>query len=1027
MTPEQLSATIVRALASLVEEGAVTLPEGAPASVVVERPKSKEHGDYATNVALQLAKKAGVPPRELAGMLAERLRGEPGVEGVDVAGPGFLNIGVETGAQGAVAAEIVAAGPSYGTTDTLGGRRVNVEFISANPTGPLHLGHTRWAVVGDAIARVLEAAGGKVEREFYINDRGNQMDKFAASLDAVARGEQVPEDGYHGGYVHDLARRVVAEHPGILDLPEQERLAAFREDGYRLQLAEQREQLERFNTHFDVWFSERSLHDSGRVEHGLDKLRTQGHLFEADGALWMRTTDFGDDKDRVLVRGNGELTYFASDTAYYIDKRERGFDVCIYLLGADHHGYVGRLKAMAACAGDDPETNIEVLIGQLVKIVKGGEEVRLSKRAGQIVTLQELVDMVGVDALRYSLARYPADSPLTLDVEQITRQTSDNPVFYVQYAHARLASILRNATDLGLGRPPTGRIGSTPRCWPTSARATCCVRWPSSRAWWPPPRSCASRTGWHATSRTPRRRSTSSTTPAGCCRPGDEDATDPSRPAAARPGDQDVLANGLDCSGSPPPSGCEPSCEPHEAGWAHAEGALRGPAWLRRAADVNALVPHAVVARRREERRRGAGGRRGRPARPGRRARLAGVRPGRGRLPARARAFRERSPTTTSTTPARRSCARRWRAGSPRRGSRLDVCSAGELPVAAARRVRPGADRLPRQQQVPAELRRAVETGVGRIVVDSFAEIDRLAAVTAELGAHAGRDGPGHRRRRGAHPRVHRHRARGPEVRLLDHLGDAFEAVRRVPARPGCGCSACTPTSAPRSSTPPGSRWPPAGCSPCTPRLRRARGGDARARPRRRLRHRLHHPGRPLGPRPARHRADRRSSSRSAGRLERGRPALSIEPGRAIVGPGDVHRLRGRHRQAGGARRRGAVRTYVSVDGGMSDNIRTALYDADYSCTLASRRVRRAAGARAGRRQALRGRATSWSRTSSSRATSPPATCWPCPAPAPTAARWPATTTTRCGPRWSRCADGRPAVIVRRETEDDLLATDVGA
>jgi arginyl-tRNA synthetase len=450
VTPEQLSATIARALTSLVDEGAVTLPGGVPSSVTVERPKSEEHGDYATNVALQLAKQAGLPPRDLAGLLAERLRGETGVAAVDIAGPGFLNITVEAGAQGAIAAEIVAAGPSYGATDTLGGKRVNVEFISANPTGPLHLGHTRWAVVGDAIARVLEAAGGKVEREFYINDRGTQMHKFAASLDAVARGEEVPEDGYHGDYVHELAQRVVDQHPGILDLPAEERLVAFREEGYALQLEEQQAQLDAFNTHFDVWFSERALHDSGRVEHGLEQLRDQGHLFEADGALWMRTTDFGDDKDRVLVRSNGELTYFASDTAYYIDKRERGYDVCIYLLGADHHGYVGRLKAMAACAGDDPEVNIEVLIGQLDKIMRGGEEVRLSKRAGTIVTLQELVDMVGVDALRYSLARYPADSPLTLDVEQITRQSSDNPVFYVQYAHARLASIMRNAADLGV-------------------------------------------------------------------------------------------------------------------------------------------------------------------------------------------------------------------------------------------------------------------------------------------------------------------------------------------------------------------------------------------------------------------------------------------------------------------------------------------------------------------------------------------------------------------------------------------------
>ena len=455
MTPEQLSASIVHALTALSDRGALRLADGVPGTVVVERPKSKEHGDYATNVALQLAKKAGMPPRELAGLLAEELRAADGIASVDIAGPGFLNVRVEAGAQGALAAQVVAAGAGYGGSDVLAGQQFNVEFISANPTGPIHLGHTRWAVVGDAIARVIEAAGASVTREFYINDRGNQMDKFGASIEAAALGLPVPEDGYHGDYIADLAKQIVAENPHIVDLPEGERLAAFREAGYKLQLAEQQDQLDGFQTHFDVWYSERSLHDTGsgvdKVAHGLEKLREQGHLFEADGALWMRTTDFGDDKDRVLVRSNGELTYFASDTAYYVDKRERGFDVCIYLLGADHHGYVGRLKAMAACVGDDPERNIEVLIGQLVKIMRSGEEVRLSKRAGTIVTLQELVEMIGVDALRYTLARYPADSPLTVDVEQVTRQASDNPVFYVQYAHARLSAILRNAADLGIG------------------------------------------------------------------------------------------------------------------------------------------------------------------------------------------------------------------------------------------------------------------------------------------------------------------------------------------------------------------------------------------------------------------------------------------------------------------------------------------------------------------------------------------------------------------------------------------------
>ena len=451
MTPEQLSTSIVDALTTLTDEGAITLAAGVPAEVTVERPRQKGHGDYATNVAMQLAKQAGMPPRDLAQLLADRLAMAEGVAGVEVAGPGFLNVTVAAGAQGQVAADVVAAGSAYGRNVSQRGERVNVEFISANPTGPIHLGHTRWAVVGDSIARVLEAAGAEVVREFYINDRGSQMHHFGASIEARAFGMPVPDDGYQGEYVADVARTVVADRPELLEMdPGPERTAAFTDAGYEVQLKQQQDHLERFHTHFDVWFSERSLHDSADVVAGLEKLRGEGHLYDADGALWMRTTDFGDDKDRVLIRSNGDLTYFASDTAYYVNKRQRGFDRCLYLLGADHHGYVGRLRAMAACAGDDPDRTLEVLIGQLVKIVRGGEEVRLSKRAGTIVTLEELMDEIGVDALRYSLARYPSDSPLTLDIEQITRQASDNPVYYVQYAHARVSSILRNAADLGL-------------------------------------------------------------------------------------------------------------------------------------------------------------------------------------------------------------------------------------------------------------------------------------------------------------------------------------------------------------------------------------------------------------------------------------------------------------------------------------------------------------------------------------------------------------------------------------------------
>jgi arginyl-tRNA synthetase len=344
----------------------------------------------------------------------------------------------------------VEQGSTYGTIDALVGTAVNLEFISANPTGPLHLGHTRWAAVGDAMARVLAAAGAQVTREFYVNDRGVQMDKFGLSLEASALGEQVPEGGYQGAYIHDLAQQIVADDPGIVDLPEGERMVAFREAGYALQLQQQKDVLDGFRTHFDVWYSERSLHETGAVDRGMAKLRAQGHVYESDGAVWLRTTDFDDDKDRVLIKADGELTYFASDTAYYVDKRDRGFDICIYLLGADHHGYVNRLRAVAACAGDDPDVHIEVLIGQLVKMLKGGEEVRLSKRAGNMITMEDLVDEVGVDAARYTLCRYPADSPLTMDLDLITARTSDNPVFSVQYAHARISSVLRNAADLGL-------------------------------------------------------------------------------------------------------------------------------------------------------------------------------------------------------------------------------------------------------------------------------------------------------------------------------------------------------------------------------------------------------------------------------------------------------------------------------------------------------------------------------------------------------------------------------------------------
>ena len=450
MTPDALAALISATVGALVESGRLTLPEGHEVSATVERPKNRDHGDYATNVAMTLAKPAGKPPRVIGELLAAELSANPAIARAEVAGPGFVNITLETATQGEVAARIVEQAEGFGTGTTQAGRTINVEFISANPTGPIHLGHARWAAVGDSIARVLAAQGAAVTREFYINDRGVQMDKFGESIMNAAHGRPAPEGGYHGDYVKALAAQIVANDPGIKDLPIDEQLVSFRELGYRLQMAEQEASLDRFQTHFDVWYSERSLHSSGAVERAFETLRAQGHVYEKDGAIWLRTSDFDDDKDRVLVKADGDLTYFASDTAYYVDKRARGMDLCIYLLGADHHGYVNRLRAVAACAGDDPDDHIEVLIGQLVKMIKGGEEMRLSKRAGHIITLDDLVDEVGTDAARYSLIRYPVDSPMVLDVDLLLRRSNDNPVFYVQYASARIASVLRNAAELGI-------------------------------------------------------------------------------------------------------------------------------------------------------------------------------------------------------------------------------------------------------------------------------------------------------------------------------------------------------------------------------------------------------------------------------------------------------------------------------------------------------------------------------------------------------------------------------------------------
>ncbi len=447
MVTPALLADLVRAAASDVMTRRGLDLAALPADVGVERPRNPEHGDYATNVAMRTAKKAGVSPRDLAGWLVEELTGKGGIASAEIAGPGFINLRLATDAQGAIVSEVLAAGDAYGTGDELADKNVNLEFVSANPTGPLHLGGTRWAAAGDALGRVLTARGAKVTREYYFNDAGAQINRFVDSLVAAAKGEPTPDNGYGGAYIHDIAAQVLAAEPGALESPDRDEV--FRRVGIDLMFVEIKQALHDFGTDFDVWFHEQSLHDSGAVETAVNRLKTSGQLYESEGAWWLRSTEFGDDKDRVVIKSDGNPAYIAGDIAYFLDKRSRGFNLCIYMLGADHHGYVGRLKAAAAAFGDDPAV-VEVLIGQLVNLVKDGKPVRMSKRAGTVVTMEDLVEAVGVDAARYSLIRSSVDSSLDIDLDLLTKKSNDNPVFYVQYAHARLASLARNAADLGM-------------------------------------------------------------------------------------------------------------------------------------------------------------------------------------------------------------------------------------------------------------------------------------------------------------------------------------------------------------------------------------------------------------------------------------------------------------------------------------------------------------------------------------------------------------------------------------------------
>ena len=451
VTPAAL-ADLVRSVATDVLTSRDLDASALPPAVTIERPRNPEHGDYATNLALQVAKKLGVPPRDLANWLAEGLTGQDGIAGAEVAGPGFLNLRIAADAQGDIVRQVLTQGEAYGHGDLMAGRKINLEFVSANPTGPLHLGGTRWAAAGDALGRVLSAQGGEVTREYYFNDAGAQIDRFVRSLIASAKGEPPPEDGYAGSYLSDVAAEVLRREPSALSLPPEESAEVFRKIGVNLMFDEIKADLHNFRTDFDVYFHEASLHRSGSVGELVEQLKEKDHLYFEDNAWWLRTTEFGDDKDRVVIKSDGDPAYIAGDIAYFRDKRQRGFDLCIYMLGADHHGYIARLKAAAAALEDDPDT-VEVLIGQMVNLVSDGTPLRMSKRAGTIVTMNDLVDAIGVDAARYALIRSSVNATIDIDLDLRSRRTNDNPVFYVQYAHARLASLTRNAAELGIAVP----------------------------------------------------------------------------------------------------------------------------------------------------------------------------------------------------------------------------------------------------------------------------------------------------------------------------------------------------------------------------------------------------------------------------------------------------------------------------------------------------------------------------------------------------------------------------------------------
>ena len=448
MTPADLAELLKSTASAVLAEHGLDV-SALPQTITVERPRNPEHGDYASNLALQLGKKVGANPRELAGWLAEALKQADGIAGAEVAGPGFINMRLEASAQATIVNTVLDAGKRFGNSDDLAGHKINLEFVSANPTGPIHIGGTRWAAVGDALGRLLSTQGADVVREYYFNDHGAQIDRFVSSLIAAAKDEPIPADGYAGSYITDIAAQVLEKAPDALSLPESEMRETFREIGVDLMFTHIKESLHEFGTDFDVYTHEESMHTSGRVEGAIARLRDTGNIYEKDGATWLRTSAFGDDKDRVVIKSDGNPAYIAGDLAYYLDKRQRGFDLCIYMLGADHHGYILRLKAAAAAFGDDPAC-VEVLIGQMVNLVRDGQPVRMSKRAGTVITLDDLVEAIGVDAARYSLIRSSVDTAIDIDLALWSSASNENPVYYVQYAHARLSALARNAAELGL-------------------------------------------------------------------------------------------------------------------------------------------------------------------------------------------------------------------------------------------------------------------------------------------------------------------------------------------------------------------------------------------------------------------------------------------------------------------------------------------------------------------------------------------------------------------------------------------------